>query len=95
VYLDIKADRDEYLRASDAAEMLATDLEDMLAIAVARAGSPDPTVRADRLSALAEKDFGDPLHLLVLPGELHHLEEEALAALADAPADMLNAVDSQ
>jgi diphthine synthase len=93
VYLDIKAEREEYLRASDAAAMLASDFQDVLAVVVARAGSPDPTVRADRLSELAENDFGDPLHLLVIPGELHHLEIEALDALADAPADLLDTTE--
>ena len=48
-----------------------------------------PFVVADRLSALAEGEFGDPLHLPVLPGDLHHLEREALEALADAPPELL------
>jgi diphthine synthase len=89
VYLDIKAERDEYMTADVAAEMLATDWADALGVAVARAGSPDPTVAADRLSALADRDFGDPLHLLVIPGDLHHLESDALATLGGAPDDIL------
>jgi diphthine synthase len=89
VYLDIKAEREEYMTADVAAEMLAEDWADVLGVAVARAGSPDPTVAADRLSALAERDFGDPLHLLVVPGDLHHLESDALATLGGAPADAL------
>jgi diphthine synthase len=89
VYLDIKAERDEYMTADVAAEMLAADWADALGVAVARAGSPDPTVAADRLSALADRDFGDPLHLLVIPGELHHLESDALATLGGAPEDVL------
>ncbi len=56
--------------------------EGPLAVAVARAGSPDPTVVADDLAGLAETEFGAPPHLLVLPGELHHLENEALSAFA-------------
>ncbi|WP_336022356.1 diphthine synthase [Halobellus salinisoli] len=89
VYLDIKADRDEYMTADVASEMLAAGWEDVLAVAVARAGSPDPLVAADRLSALAERDFGDPLHLLVIPGDLHHVERDALATLGGAPEDVL------
>ena len=57
--------------------------------ATSRAGAPDATVRADRLGALAEMDFGEPLHLLVIPGDLHHVEADALAGLAGAPADLL------
>ncbi|RBI60959.1 diphthine synthase [halophilic archaeon] len=90
VYLDIKEDRGDYMTASTAADMLASGYEDVLAVAVARAGSPNPVVEADRLSELAERDFGDPLHLLVVPGDLHHIERDALATLADAPADLLD-----
>ncbi|MGB9965841.1 diphthine synthase [Halobacterium hubeiense] len=94
-YLDIKVDHprvdgDEYMTASHAAGLLAEHWDaDALGVVVARAGAPDATVRADRLGALADVDFGDPLHLLVLPGDLHHVEADALAGLADAPEDVL------
>jgi diphthine synthase len=68
-----------------AAGLLADAWRDGPGVVVARAGSPDPTVAADRLAALAERSFGDPLHLLVIPGDLHHVEREALSALAGAP----------
>jgi diphthine synthase len=87
-YLDIKAEEGRYMGASTAAERLAPEL-DTLGVVVARAGSPDPLVVADQLSALAGQTFGDPLHLLVIPGDLHHLEREALEALADAPPESL------
>ncbi|MFB6124139.1 MAG: diphthine synthase [Haloferacaceae archaeon] len=90
VYLDIKADREEYMTADVAAGMLAEGWQDVLAVAVARAGSPDPVVAADRLSALADRTFGDPLHLLVIPGALHHVEADALRELGGAPADLLD-----
>jgi len=95
VYLDIKVDHpsvdgDAYMTASEAAGVLADHWDpDALGVVVARAGAPDATVRADRLGALADADFGDPLHLLVLPGDLHHVEEDALAGLAGAPEDAL------
>lgn len=95
-FLDIKvghdrADGDEYMTANTAAELL-TDAgrADELGVVVARAGSPEPVVAADRLSALAARDFGDPLHLLVLPGDLHHIERDALVELADAPAELVD-----
>ncbi|UPV99278.1 diphthine synthase [Halorussus gelatinilyticus] len=90
VYLDIKARNDEYMTADHAADLLADEYPDLLAVVVARAGSPDPLVTADRISALADREFGDPLHLLVVPGELHHIEADALRELADAPADLLD-----
>jgi len=88
VYLDIEAEREAFMTADEAAGLLVEPLTDPLGVAVARAGSGAPLVAADRLSSLASRDFGDPLHLLVLPGELHLLEAEALRAFADAPAEL-------
>mgnify|MGYP000047147629 CR=1 FL=1 len=99
VYLDIKVDDgrgsdagETYMTADVAADLLATEWPDRLAVVVARAGSPEPVVDADRLSALATRDFGDPLHLLVLPGDLHHVEADALRTLGGAPADLVEPV---
>ena len=89
VYLDIKADSDAYLTADVAAGLLTDGWTDTLGVVVARAGSPDPVVAADRLSSLADRDFGDPLHLLVVPGDLHHVEADAVAALGGAPSEVL------
>jgi diphthine synthase len=86
-YLDIKAERGEgeFMTATTAAELLTEGYADTLAVAVCRAGSPDPLVVADQLSVLAQREFGDPLHLLVVPGDLHHMEADALRELAGAP----------
>jgi diphthine synthase len=100
VYLDIKVDDptadaaglaagEAYMTGDDAAELLAAEWADELAVVVARAGSPEPLVVADRLSALATRDFGGPLHLLVVPAEPHHLEADALEALGGAPPALL------
>jgi diphthine synthase len=97
VYLDIKVgigpsgrnpDHEAYMTADHAAGRLAEDLEGV-GVAVARAGSPNPVVAADRLGALADRSFGDPLHLLVVPGDLHVVERDALVELADAPPESL------
>jgi diphthine synthase len=89
VYLDIKADREEYMSADYAAEMLAEGWRDVLGVAVARAGSENPVIVADRLSALADREFGDPLHMLVIPGDVHHVEADALRTLGGAPDDVV------
>jgi diphthine synthase len=89
VFLDIKQVEDRYMTADTAAGLLAEELGDHLAVAVCRAGSPDPLVVADGLPALAEREFGGHLHLLVLPASLHHVEREALAELAGAPGRLL------
>jgi diphthine synthase len=49
-----------------------------LCVGVARAGSPCPCVRAGTIESLASFDFGGPLHIMVIPAELHFLEDEAL-----------------
>jgi diphthine synthase len=100
VYLDIKVDdptadaaglgeNERYMTADYAADLLAENWADELAVVVARAGSPAPVVAADRLSELATREFGGPLHLLVVPAEPHHLEAEALESLAGAPSELL------
>jgi len=90
VYLDIKAADDDYMTASAGASMLAAEYEDVLAVAICQAGSPDPTVVADSLSTLATRDFGPPLHMLAVPGELHLVERDALKTLGNAPAALLD-----
>ncbi|WP_331233236.1 diphthine synthase [Natronorarus salvus] len=101
VYLDIKIgrgpdgedpDHEEFMTADLAASHLSEEYEDVLGVAVARAGSPDPLVVADRLSELAEGEFGGPLHLLVVPGDLHHIESDALRAFAGAPESLTEPV---
>ena len=87
-YLDIDPTTDRYMRGDAAAEMLAPVVDVPLGVVVARAGSDDPTVRADSLDALAAGEFGQPLHLLILPGSLHDLEAAALREFAGAPADL-------
>ncbi|WP_324757252.1 diphthine synthase [Haloarcula montana] len=93
VYLDIKVDDphwddsdDTYMTADHAAELLADRFPDQLGVVVARAGSLDPTVVADTLTTLSEREFGAPLHLLVVPADLHPVEEDALTELAGLPA---------
>ncbi|NKE34776.1 diphthine synthase [Natronococcus sp. JC468] len=90
VYLDIKAERGEYMTADTGAELLADVYPELVGVVVARAGSPDPLVAAGRMRELAERSFGDPLHLLVVPGECHLLEADALVELAGAEEDALD-----
>ncbi len=85
-YLDIDRGADDYMTGDGAARRLVEAGETGPAVVVGQAGSDDPTVVADRLPALREQSFGPPLHLLVLPGELHPIEREALQALAGAPS---------
>lgn len=60
-----------------------------LGVGIARAGSEDAAVRADRLEALVHHPFGGPLHILVIPARLHFMEGRALMALARAPEELV------
>ena len=90
VYLDIKVERGEYMTADVGAELLAEEYPDLVGIVVARAGSPDPLVEAGTMIDLGTRDFGEPLHLLVIPGEVHLLEADALCELAGADRETLD-----
>jgi diphthine synthase len=87
VYLDIDGADRRYMRGDTATDLLA-DHVDEPGVVVARAGSDQPLVRADALETLAGESFGPPLHLLVVPGELHPMEREALVAFGGAPESL-------
>jgi len=98
VLLDIQAHRDYYMTANEGLEYLlrvekerkeGLILKDTLAVVIARAGSPEPLVRADRLDILTGEDFGGPLHCIMIPGDLHFLEAEGLVVLGGAPEYIL------
>lgn len=88
-FLDLDETGERTLAANTAAGLLAVEYGEALGVVVARAGSEEPLVTADRIDRLAERTFGGPLHLLVLPGSLHDMEAEALATFAEAPEDRL------
>ncbi|WP_323172281.1 diphthine synthase [Natrialba sp. PRR66] len=93
---DDKADRDdedeEFMTADVGADLLAAVYPELVGVVVARAGSPDPLVEAGTMSELADREFGEPLHLLVIPGECHLLEADALVELAGAARNALDVV---
>jgi diphthine synthase len=91
VLLDLDAERGRFMTANEGLELLLRIAAargdgalgpDALACVVGQAGSEQPTLRAGRMGELQKEDFGPPLHTLVIPGELHFLEEEALRVLA-------------
>jgi diphthine synthase len=89
--LDLRAAEGRYMSASEGAALLLRMEQERAegvftpeseVYAIARAGSPEPGVWRGSLRALAAGDFGAPLHTLVVPGDLHFVEEEAVKALA-------------
>ena len=85
VYLDIKEDR--FMGIHEAIDILG-ELEKTqtqkipLYVGVARAGSESPVVFAGASHQMKDMDFGPPLHILVVPGGLHQMEEEYLSVFA-------------
>jgi diphthine synthase len=90
LYLDLT------MRIADALELLEAVedtrggalLKTSVCVGIARAGSAEPVVKADYLAALKRYEFGALPHVLVVPGELHFLEREALIKIAQAPDDI-------
>jgi diphthine synthase len=97
VLLDIQVEKNRYMTANEGLELLLR-MEDKLrkhllvdetiACVVARAGAPDSVVAANTINILRRKDFGPPLHTLVIPGNLHFMEVEALEFCAGLPLEL-------
>ena len=56
---------------------------------LARAGSDKPLVKGGTVQEVVEFDFGGPLHCLIVPGDLHFVEAEALITLSDISKELL------
>ena len=94
VFLDIKAGEpgrnDVCMTANQAISQLLKIEEqknqgvitpETLLVVCARMGTKEQKIVAGNASDLEKQDFGPPLHLLVVPGELHFTEKEFLDAL--------------
>lgn len=98
VLLDIQADKNRFMTANEGMKLLLKMEEnlkgnifkkDSIVCVVARAGSSKPITIAGAVEDLMDKDFGPPLHTLVIPGKLHFMEIEALQLLAQLPAQQI------
>jgi diphthine synthase len=97
VLLDIQTEKNRFMTANEGFELLLKMEkiqkkhlfdDDALACVVACAGAPDPVVVADTINVLRKKDFGPPLHTIVIPGNLHFMEIEALELCAGLPLEV-------
>ena len=90
LYLDLS------MRINDAVELLEAveakkggiTLKKAVLVGIARAGADKPVVKADYLGALKQYEFGELPHVLIVTGELHFLEKEALIKIAGAPEEI-------
>lgn len=90
--LDLDTPADRYLTVPDAITRLEETGEfpmNTLMVAAARLGSDTQLIQADTALNLRDANCGDPPYALVVPGQLHFLEEEALQVVADCPPSLL------
>jgi len=95
VFLDVRAEEKRFMTVNEGVAILLKLerklspqeplLEKTIMVGVARAGSKNPTVKADYPHNLISYDFGSPPHVLIVTGKLHFKEAEALRLLAAAP----------
>ena len=85
VYLDIQDEK--YMTVHEAIDLLeqmaaGKKMHIPLYVGIARAGSDNPLVRAGTADILKSVDFGPPLHILIVPAELHDMERSYLEMFA-------------
>jgi diphthine synthase len=85
VYLDILKER--FMTIPEAVGLLERMAQEKqvsvpLYVGIARAGSDTVTVRAGPARKICSEDFGPPLHILVVPAELHDMEQRYLEMFA-------------
>jgi len=56
--------------------------EDTFCVGLARVGGSDQVVASGAMGSLRRYEFGGPLHSLVIPGEMHFLEEQLVRSFS-------------
>jgi diphthine synthase len=94
--LDLKQTENQYLSINQALKQLAQVEEkkkrgvftaDTVAVGIARAGSDKPTLKANFAKDMVNFHFGEPPFSLIIPGDLHFMEIDALITFAGAPTE--------
>lgn len=85
--LDLKPKEKKFMAIKEAIEYLLKVekknskkifLEETNCVGCARLGSENPTIKFGYAKELLKQDFGNPPFCLIVPGDLHFMEEEAL-----------------
>jgi len=85
--LDLRPQENRFMTVNDAIrELLRVEIkkgdkaftENTMCMGIARVGSQDQLIRYGKARDILKLSFGEPLHVLVVPGRLHFIEEEAL-----------------
>ncbi len=95
--LDINSEQENYMSVNEGIEALlhlenklgkGVFKEDSIVVGLARVGSNDQKIIAGYPNDVMKKNFGNGLHCLVIPGDLHFMEIDALICLAEAPKNI-------
>jgi diphthine synthase len=95
--LDLRQAENRYLTINDALKLLLeVEAKKNLgiitpatpALGIARAGGDNPVLKADFIEKLVAYDFGEPPFSLIIPGDMHFMEIDALIAFAGAPVEI-------
>ncbi|MFQ6136534.1 MAG: diphthine synthase [Candidatus Hydrothermarchaeales archaeon] len=99
LFLDIRVDRGQRLMTANEAMEILLDIEkkrgegvfteETLCVVLGNVGAFECVLKAGKVKELIDQDFGPTPHSLIVPGELHFMEEEYLnefAGLDSAPA---------
>jgi diphthine synthase len=101
VLLDIKAEKNTYMTANEGLKLLLKMEEQLkenvvsensIICIVGQAGSEKPVLQANIIENLFNKDFGPPLHTIIVPGVLHFMEIEALEICANLPREIVKKI---
>ncbi|MGH9922791.1 MAG: DUF357 domain-containing protein, partial [Nitrososphaerales archaeon] len=99
ILLEYNQEKNFFMKPSDALNMLLEcekdqkhDVinEDTFALVASRIGSDDQVITSGRIASLVLHDFGSPPHSIIITGNLHFTEIDALKALSkmlDEPSD--------
>jgi diphthine synthase len=87
VFLDIQKDKERYMKIAESVDLLEEQASRVgtsipLYIGIARAGSDNPVVHAGCAEEMRKFEFGSPLHVMIVPAELHDIEREYLVRFA-------------
>ncbi|HSV49339.1 MAG TPA: diphthine synthase, partial [Candidatus Acidoferrales bacterium] len=94
--LDLRSAESRYLSINEglklllqveAKKQLGVLTPDTPALGLARAGGDNPVLKADFIGKLLDFDFGEPPFSLIIPGDMHFMEVDALIAFAGAPKE--------
>lgn len=95
ILLDLDVESGRFITVNIALRTLikSDDIEqingDSLVVGLSRLGWDESLIAVGKASEIADRDFGEPPHVLIIPGKLHFVEEEALHILHGCSKELL------